>query len=84
MTYIGYYSYDNFVTKEILKENEGFWLKFDSTSRRFFGTPNLTNISTTSLGKYQDISIEVIATDIAENNATGYFNLTLINNKPFL
>ncbi len=55
LTYVAYYSFDNFVTKDVLKENGGYWLEFDSTSRRFFGTPNLTNITTNSLGKYQEI-----------------------------
>ncbi len=52
MTYVAYYSYDNFLTKDLLKENGGFWLEFDSTSRRFFGNPNLTNITSNSKGKY--------------------------------
>jgi hypothetical protein len=52
LTYVAYYSFDNFVTQDRLKENGGFWLEFDGTSRRFFGTPNLTNLTSNALGFY--------------------------------
>jgi hypothetical protein len=52
LTYEAFYSFDNFITKDSLDENRAFWLEFDGTSRRFYGTPNLTNISSNSIGKY--------------------------------
>jgi hypothetical protein len=51
LNYDAYYSFNNFATQDQLKENVGYWLQFDRTSRRFFGTPNLTNITSNSLGK---------------------------------
>jgi hypothetical protein len=55
LKYIAYFSYNNFVNQELLKETGDFWLKFDSLSRRFYGQPVVSNISTNASGKYEKI-----------------------------
>jgi hypothetical protein len=41
-------------------------MKFDSSTRRFYGTPILSNISSDSEGKNQSIQIKLIAKDIGQ------------------